>query len=193
MADATGAGCPADTANARVTTETRAPGLVPPDADADPAAVAAYLTELLRSPETVRQIELRTTLSWGCPCPTWVFPFAEDVATIRYVMVVPAPGLARDPTDLATVSLSYRMTGRFTGERIDGLRWAAQRANAPPNFPGGGPSSPAAQEYWTETGLVFIVEAWCFVANGIEQDIRRLRASGASECPVQGMANPGRP
>ncbi|MDZ7581607.1 MAG: hypothetical protein U5R30_13605 [Deltaproteobacteria bacterium] len=101
---------------------------------------------------------METTLSWGCPCPTWVFPFYNDMKDFRHVMFLPSSSLDLDPTDFATPERSYRMTGHFSGAAITGLEWIKQRDKAPTTFPKATISDPELREYWTTPGLVFVVE-----------------------------------
>ena len=148
----------------------------------DPATADAYLEGVLAAPSTPRIIRLETTLSWGCPCPTWVFPFHQDLRRLRYVMVMLAPGLALDPTDLALPDMTVRMQGHFTGAQLSGLEWIAQRGSPTSAFPRSAAEA-ARREYWSEPGLVFVVERWCFEDNGRMGDMRRLLRRGARQCP----------
>jgi hypothetical protein len=144
--------------------------------------ITRFVAEIRRTPGVRRQIMVETTLSWGCPCPTWIFPFAENVTEHRYVMLLLAPGLDLDPAEFASPTMSYRMNGRFTGELVDGIAWAAMTPEPPPTFPRAGEDSAAAKEYWAEEGLVFIVESWCFVPEGDDREARSMRERGAEQC-----------
>jgi hypothetical protein len=150
--------------------------------DHNPRRIADFLAEVRAKPGLPRTVLLETTLSWGCACPTWVFPFHRDMQDLRYVMVLPGAALRHDPTDFAMPGLSYRMTGHFTGAIRTGLEWAGERKAPPPNFPRASARQAAVREYWSEPGLVFVVDDWCFEADGDQRDARRLRKRGAPEC-----------
>jgi hypothetical protein len=147
-----------------------------------PRVIEDFLAEVRSTPNLRRTIILETTFSWGCPCPTWVFPFYNEMNELRHVMVFPSPVLDLDPTDFATPERSYRMTGYFSGAAITGLEWVKQRGKAPPTFPKASTAGPELREYWTEPGLVFVVESWCFQKNAIEDDAKWLLQQGATQC-----------
>jgi hypothetical protein len=149
----------------------------------DPGMIERFLADARATPGARRTILAETTLSWGCACPTWVFPFYQDMRELQHLMVLPAPALEQDPTDFATPERTYRLTGYFSGETQSGLDWAKQRRARPPNFPKGGPDDPEAQEYWSAAGLAFVVESWCFEENAQQEENRWLRERGASPCP----------
>ncbi|MCK5229675.1 MAG: hypothetical protein KAR13_05385 [Desulfobulbaceae bacterium] len=148
----------------------------------DPGIIDDFLAEVRSTPDMRRTIILETTLSWGCPCPTWVFPFYEDMQELRHVMVFPSPALNLDPTDFATAERSYRLTGYFSGTAITGLDWVNQRGEVPPTFPKASTANPALREYWAAPGLVFVVESWCFEENALKDDAKWLRKQGATSC-----------
>jgi hypothetical protein len=148
----------------------------------DPGVIDDFLAQVRSTPNRRRTIILETTLSWGCPCPPWVFPFYHDMQKLQYVMVLPSPLLNLDPTDVATPERSYRMTGYFSGAVITGLEWVNQRGKAPPTFPKASKTSPELQEYWAAPGLVFVVESWCYQENTLVDDAKWLRNQGATPC-----------
>lgn len=148
----------------------------------DPALPKAFLADLGAHPGIRRTVLLETTLSWGCACPTWAFPFHDDMDALQHPMLLPAPGLKSDPTGLAVPGTIYRITGRFTGAEITGLEWARQRGEPPPSFPGATPGDPQVLEYWMAPGPVLVVEDWCFEPDGDPQDAQWLRARGAVQC-----------
>ncbi len=53
-----------------------------------PRVIDDFLAEVRSTPNMRRTIILETTLSWGCPCPTWVFPFYNDMQKLQHVMVL---------------------------------------------------------------------------------------------------------
>lgn len=148
----------------------------------DPSVIDDFLAKIRSTPKMRRTILLETTLSWGCPCPTWVFPFYEDMKELRHVMVLSSPDLNLDPTDFATAERKYRLTGYFSGAMITGLEWVVQRGKAPSTYPKSSSLDPALKEYWSVPGLVFVVESWCFEKNALEDDAKWLRKQGASSC-----------
>jgi hypothetical protein len=147
-----------------------------------PRVIDDFLAQVRSTPNRRRTIILETTLSWGCHCPTWVFPFYNDMQKLQHVMVLPSPALDLDPTDVATPERSYHMTGYFSGAEVSGLEWVNRRGKAPPTFPKASKTSPEIQEYWTAPGLVFVVESWCFQENTLADDAQWLRKQGATPC-----------
>jgi hypothetical protein len=149
----------------------------------DPGAPARFLTEVQTTPEVPRTILLETTLSWGCACPTWAFPFYGDLDKLKYVMVLPASSIEGDPTDFALPGARFRMSGRFSGEALTGLEWVEARGKRPPSFPKGALDGPEVQEYWIEPGLAFLADSWCYERDSIDpEDISWLRDQGAVAC-----------
>lgn len=148
----------------------------------DPGIIDDFLAKIRSTPKMRRTILLETTLSWGCPCPTWVFPFYEDMKELRHVMVLSSPDLNLDPTDFVTAERKYRLTGYFSGAMITGLEWVRQRGKAPSTYPKSSTSDPALKEYWSVPGLVFVVESWCFEKNALKDDAKWLRKQGANSC-----------
>lgn len=155
---------------------------------ADLSLIEDFLDSVHANPDIQRTILLENTLSWGCPCPTWVFPFYQDMSRLQYVMILPAPALTLDPTDFAAAGIPFRMTGHFNGSTLTGLEWVKQRGKAPPNFPkDAAQDDPVIQEYWAEPGLVFIVEHWCFDSEALDEnlfaeDMQWLHEHGAESC-----------
>jgi len=95
-------------------------------------------------------------------------------------MVLPSPQLNLDPTDFASAEIPFQMTGRFDGTAITGLEWVKKRGKTPPNFPAPSATDRSLQEYWTEPGLVFVVESWCFDKDTPEDEVQWLRDHGAA-------------
>ena len=148
----------------------------------DPAEIDAFLADLRADPGVRRTVLLNSTLTWGCPCPTWVFPFHDDMSELKHVMVLASPELALDPTNVASAELSFKMTGYFDGTVMTGLEWAESRGEAPPGYPKGGADDSVAEEYWADDGLVFVVETWCFDDDPLSDDAEWLRDQGAASC-----------
>lgn len=133
-------------------------------------------------------VELRTTLDYGCPCPTWTFAplHSGPPHGFPYAMILPSEGLRKHPTDYAVPGVIYRMRGHFDGRRISGLEWVEARGAEPPSFPDG---SPPLEEYWKdETGPVFVVDQWCWVPKSIDFDYDRREKlqDDAPRCDASG-------
>lgn len=156
-------------------------------ASTKPARAAEQIQQWIdhARPEQEVMIEMRTTLDYGCPCPTWTFaPFHNGPNHgFPYAMVLPDDDV-QDPTEFALNTGIYRMTGRFTGEKMTGLEWAKARGSEPPNFPD---AKPPLETWKNDSGPVFIVESWCFqptdeTQNDEPDSTERLREQGAEIC-----------
>ena len=78
----------------------------------------------------------------------------------------------------------FRLSGRFNGQVLTGLDWVEARGKRPPNFPKEHLDGPEVQEYWTQPGLAFIVEDWCYEQDSVDpEEIPWLREQGAVSCP----------
>lgn len=162
-------------------------------ADMDRAAAADTVRNLSEVPSEQPgvMLELRTTLDYGCPCPTWTLAALHNGPHhgVPYIMVLPADGVT-DPTDHAVAGGLYRMYGAFDGRSMTGAEWAKARGSEPPNFPD---ATPPREEYWeADASPVFVVDYWCYhPTDGSRDDaVSRLEAAGVDVCTSDEPARP---
>jgi hypothetical protein len=153
-------------------------------ASMEPEEAAQSVKALIEEagPDQELTIEMRTTLDYGCPCPTWTLaPFHNGPNFgLPYIMVLPADGLERDPTEDALATGVYRMRGHFDGRTLSGTEWAEARPTPTPNF---SDNIDVREQYWdSSTGPAFIVKEWCYLADSRVNDIAQLRSEGVPLC-----------
>jgi len=124
---------------------------------------------------STQSVTVEDTIGWGCPCPPYVLASAKGEVTSDDQFLYPTflPGvrdLGWPPADGR-----YRLTGRYTGERMNRYEWAKRRGEKSPGRGDG-------REYYEKKHPVFEVSGWCVISwETMDDDLEAPALFGKTE------------